>query len=263
MPGLNKGFFSPYEHIIKLTSNLFFDQSIYSQPDETWEPFITSLEPKGSNQVSRTKYTQLEISYEIILLAVWNLKSFECYKNVLTLHLVNPRHHIGKLKGFPLKPLCEPILMPIWNFCALRVSSGVAKPYKYRFRCLYINIWNFCTLSVSSGAFFVLLFLVTLCFTHQTVRFRFYATHTERQQFGHVSTQNLRQCTGGLFIAISTESAITALKNIGLILLFYKRMPLLQRSICKKSSQQQYIVFSINTAMNFLETVIAMNLSNT
>ena len=46
------------------------------------------------------KHTQLEVSYEIILLAVWNLKSFESYMNMLTLPLVNPRHHIGKLKGF-------------------------------------------------------------------------------------------------------------------------------------------------------------------
>ena len=37
--------------------------------------------------------------------------------NLKTLPLVNPRYHIGKLKGFAcfyrLKPLCEPILMPI------------------------------------------------------------------------------------------------------------------------------------------------------
>ena len=36
----------------------------------------------------------------MILLAVWNLKSIESYMNLLTLPLVNPRHHIGKLKGF-------------------------------------------------------------------------------------------------------------------------------------------------------------------
>ena len=69
-------------------------------------------------------------------------------------------------------------------------------------------------------------------------------------------------CTEGLFIAIFTESAITALKNIILILFFNKIVSLLPRSSRKKLSQQQYIVFWINTAMNFLETVIAMNFSN-
>ena len=41
-------------------------KNIY-EPDETWEPFITSFEPKGFIEVSSDKkHTQLEVSFEII-----------------------------------------------------------------------------------------------------------------------------------------------------------------------------------------------------
>ena len=35
------------------------------------------------------------------IISCFKPKSFESYMNLLTLPLVNPRHHIGKLKGFP------------------------------------------------------------------------------------------------------------------------------------------------------------------
>ena len=63
-------------------------------------PLSLVLSPKVSFRYQRQKQTQIEVSYAIISLSIWNLKSFESYMNLLTLQLVSPRHHIGKLKWF-------------------------------------------------------------------------------------------------------------------------------------------------------------------
>ena len=98
-------------------------------PDETWEPFITSFEPKGLVwfKYQRQKTDSARGFVWDNLISCLNLKSCESYMNLLTLPLVNPRHHIVKLKGFAYllsEAFLLPILMPIWNFCTLCVSSG-------------------------------------------------------------------------------------------------------------------------------------------
>ena len=50
-------------------------------PGKTWEPFITSLSPKFHLCIKDKKLTQLEVSYEIILLSASNLKSLESFMN--------------------------------------------------------------------------------------------------------------------------------------------------------------------------------------
>ena len=63
-------------------------------------PLSLVLSPKVSIRYQGQKSYSVRGFIWIILLAVWNLKSFESYMNLLTLPLVNPRHHhIGKLKG--------------------------------------------------------------------------------------------------------------------------------------------------------------------
>ena len=91
-------------------------------------PLSLVLSPKVSFRHQRQKtYSARGFKWEISL-AVWNRKSFESYKNLLTLPLVNPRHHIGKLKGFAyllfealsqLEVSYEIILLGVWNLQSL------------------------------------------------------------------------------------------------------------------------------------------------
>ena len=46
------------------------------------------------------KHTQLEVSFGMILLAVWSLKPLEPYLYPIILPLVNPKYHLGNIKGF-------------------------------------------------------------------------------------------------------------------------------------------------------------------